>query len=276
MSLPTDVLAGPAGVDTTAPLARANPVAKLAVAAVLAFTLVLTTDLVTVAVALGLVVLALPFTGVGWRGLWRRGWVVVVAAVPSGVFTALLGVDSGEVLWAWGPGDATWLDVTTGSLQAGLAITLRILAIGLPGVVLLATTDPTDLADSLAQNLRLPHRFVLAGLAGMRLFGVLAEEWSTLTQARRARGLGDGGRLVRLRGFAGQLFALLVLAVRRATVLSTAMEARGFGAVRERTWARESRFTAYDAAVVAGGVLLAVTATAAGVAAGTWRLALLG
>ncbi|WP_336922220.1 energy-coupling factor transporter transmembrane component T family protein [Aquipuribacter sp. SD81] len=276
MSLPTDVLAGPVGVDTGAPLARANPVAKLAVAAVLGLALVLTTDLVTVAVALAGVLLALPFAGLGPRALWRRGWVVVVAAVPSGVFTALLGVDSGDVVWAWSVGGATLLDVTTGSLQSGLAIALRILAIGLPGVVLLATTDPTDLADSLAQDLHLPHRFVLAGLAGMRLFGVLAEEWQVLTQARRARGLGGGGRWSRLRTLGGQLFALLVLAVRRATVLSTAMEARGFGAVRERTWARRSRFTARDWAVVLGGVALAVLATTVGVLAGTWRLALVG
>jgi energy-coupling factor transport system permease protein len=275
VSLPTDVLARPAGVDPGAPLARANPVAKLAVAAVLAVALVLTTDLVTVSVALAGVLLALPFAGLGPRALWRRGWVVVVAAVPSGVFTALLGVDSGSLLWAWELGGRTLLDVTTGSAQAGLAIMLRILAIGLPGVVLLATTDPTDLADSLAQDLRLPHRFVLAALAGLRLFGVLAEEWQALGQARRARGLGGGGRLARLRTAGGQLFALLVLAVRRATVLSTAMEARGFGAVRERTWARPSRFTRRDGCVVAGGVALSAAATAAGVLAGTWRLALL-
>ena len=264
-----DVLSGPVGVDTDAPLARANPSAKLAVATVVSFALILTTDVVTAGVALLRVLACLPFTGVGPRALWRRGWVLVVAAVPTGVFTAFLGVDSGAVLLPLG-----WFTVTEGSATAAVAIVLRILAIGLPGVVLLSTTDPTDLADSLAQDLRLPHRFVLSALAAMRLFGVLAEEWTALGQARRARGLGDEGLLGRLRGFAGQLFALLVLAVRRATVLATAMEARGFGLVRQRTWARPSRFGPGDWLVVLGGVLLAATATAAGVAAGTWQLVL--
>lgn len=271
MSLPTDVLSGAVGVDTSAPLARANPSAKLAVAAVIAVALVLTTDVVTAAVALTLVVLCLPFSGLGARALWRRGWVLVVAAVPSGVFTALLGVDSGEVLLGAG-----WFTVTEGSAVSAVAIVLRILAIGLPGVVLLSTTDPTDLADSLAQDLRLSHRFVLSALAAMRLVGVLAEEWTALGQARRARGLGDDGLVGRLRGFGGRLFALLVLAVRRATVLATAMEARGFGLVRERTWARPSHFGLRDATVVLGGVALAAVATAAGVAAGTWQLVLSG
>lgn len=271
MSVPTDVLSGPSGVDTTAVLARANPSSKLAVATVISFALVLTTDVVTAGVALALVVGCLPFCGLGPRALWRRGWVLVVAAVPTGVFTALLGVDSGPVLVPLG-----WFSVSQGSALAALAIVLRILAIGLPGVVLLSTTDPTDLADSLAQDLRLPHRFVLSALAAMRLVGVLAEEWTALGQARRARGLGEEGPLGRARGFGSRLFALLVLAVRRATVLATAMEARGFGLVRQRTWARPSRFGPGDALVVLGGVALAATATAAGVAAGTWQLVLAG
>ena len=271
MSLPIDVLSAPTGVDTGAPLARANPSAKLAVALVLSLALVLTTDAVTAGVALGLVLLALPWCGLGPRALWRRGWVLVVAAVPAGVFTALLGVDSGAVLVGSGP-----VDVTAGSATAGLALVLRLLAIGLPGVVLLSTTDPTDLADSLAQDLHLPHRFVLSALAAMRLFGVLAQEWTTLGQARRARGFGEQGPLGRLRGAGGQLFALLVLAVRRATVLATAMEARGFGASTHRTWARPSRVRPADVAVVLGGVATAVAATAAGVAAGTWQLVLTG
>lgn len=269
MRVPLDVLSGPQGVDTTAPLARANPSAKLAVASVLALALVLTTDPVTAGVALALVLLALPWCGLGPRALWRRAWVLVVAAVPTGVFTALLGVDSGAVLLPLGP-----LSVSEGSALSAVAIVMRILAIGLPGVVLLSTTDPTDLADSLAQDLRLPHRFVLSALAAMRLFGVLAEEWTALGQARRARGLGEEGLLGRARGLVGQLFALLVLAVRRATVLATAMEARGFGLVAERTWARPSRFGPADVLVVLGGVAVAAAATAAGVAAGTWRLVL--
>ncbi|MFZ5871678.1 MAG: energy-coupling factor transporter transmembrane component T family protein [Actinomycetota bacterium] len=256
-------------VDRSAPLARANPVAKLAVATVLSLGLLLTVDVVTAGTALLLELACLPWAGVGLAALLRRGWIVVVAAVPAGVVTALLGVDAGGVLLALGP-----VTVTDGSLTSGAAIGLRILAIGLPGIVLLATTDPTDLADALAQVLRLPHRFVLAALAGTRLMGVLGEEWQQLALARRARGLGDDGLLGRARTSAGQVFALLVLALRRAATLATAMEARGFGASTERTWARPSRFTARDALVVLGGVALTAAATLAGVLAGTWQLLL--
>ena len=92
--------------------------------------------------------------------------------------------------------------------------------------------------------------------------------------ARRARGLGDDGALGKARIFGGQVFALLVLAIRRATVLATAMEARGFGVGRRRTWARPSRFGARDWAVTLGGLAIMAAATAAGIAAGTWSLVL--
>src|SRR5690606_22149712 len=98
---------------------------------------------------------------------------------------------------------------------------------------------PTDLADGLAQVLRLPSRFVLGGLAGLRMVGLFLDDWRALELARRARGVADRGRL---RRFFGMAFALLVLSIRRGAKLATAMEARGFGADAPRTWARESRF----------------------------------
>ena len=263
-----NLLAVPPDADLSAPLARANPVAKAGAALAVSSALLLTVDVVTAAAALLLELLVLPWCGLGIRPLLRRGAVVIAAAVPAGAGTALFGVDGGRVLLDAG------ITVTSGSALAGLAIGLRVVAVGLPGVVLLATTDPTDLADALAQVLRLPSRFVLAALAALRLFGVLAQEWEDLTLARRARGLGEEGPIGRARELFGRVFALLVLAVRRGTTLATAMEARGFGVSAVRTWARPSRFTAADGVVVAGGVLLGLLATAAGVLAGTWELVL--
>jgi energy-coupling factor transport system permease protein len=254
------------GIDLHAPIARANPVAKLAASTVVALGLLISVDVVTAGVALALEALALPWCGVRPRALLRRGVVVVLGAVPAGVATAVFGEDSGSVLAALGP-----VSVTSGSVLAGTAITLRIVAIGLPGVVLLSTTDPTDLADALAQVARLPARFTLAALASLRLFGLMAVEWRSLSLARRARGIGDAGPLGTLRTAMGQVFALLVLAIRRATVLATTMESRGFGAGRERTWARESRLHLRDGVLVVGAVALTAVAITAGVRAGTWN-----
>ena len=252
------------------PVTRANPVAKLAAALVITVVLLLSVDWVSAGVALALELVALPLSGLAPRELLRRIAPVWVTAAPAGLVTMLLGEDSGTVLVDLGP-----LEVSDGSVAAGVAIALRVLAVGLPGVLLLVSTDPTDLADALAQRVRLPHRFVLGALAGLRMVGLMVVEWRTLSLARRARGVGDGdGLLGSARVLAGQSFALLVLALRRGARLAVAMEARGFGAPVERTWARPSRFAPRDVGLVAGAAFVAAISATAAALAGTWSFVL--
>ncbi|MBX0298611.1 energy-coupling factor transporter transmembrane protein EcfT [Cryobacterium sp. 1639] len=251
-------------------IARVNPVAKLAVALLIGLALMLSIDWVSAAVALALEGLLLAWCGLSARQFWLRTAPVWIAAPFGMLSTVLYGQDSGAVWFSAGI-----ISVTDGSIALGLAIGLRVLAIGIPGIVLLATTDPTDLADGLAQVLRLPARFVLGALAGLRLVGMFIDDWHSLALARRARGVGDGGGLRgRARRFLGLAFALLVLSVRRGSKLATAMEARGFGSDEPRTWARPSVFGLRDALVVVIGVGIAAAAITVAVLAGTWHFVL--
>ena len=247
-------------------VARINPVAKMLAAILLAIALLLSIDWVSAAVALGLEALLLPLAGLPARQFWLRTATLWVAAPLAAFTTVLYGEDSGALLARFGP-----ITITDGSLDLGLAIGLRILAIGLPGIVLFATTDPTDLADGLGQVLRLPARFVLGGLAGLRLVGLFTEDWRFLALARRARGVGDSNPIARI---AHQGFSLLVLSVRRGSKLATAMEAKGFGSDRERTWARASVFGARDWRFLALTVAIPAAAIVAAVLAGTWKFVL--
>ena len=191
----------------TGVVARINPVAKLGASALIAIPLVLTLDWVSAAVALLLECLLFPFAGIGWREFWARTWPVWVAAPLTALTIALYGETSGEVYVEW-----FVVRVSEGSLELALATFFRVLAIALPSVVLFVTVDPTDLADGLAQILRLPSRFVLGALAGLRMAGLFLDDWRALELARRARGVADRGRI---RRFVGMAFALLVLSIRR-------------------------------------------------------------
>ncbi len=257
------------GVDPSAPIARANPATKLAVSLMISLALLLSVDPVSAGVMLLVELAVLPWCGLSPAALWRRAWVIPVGAASAAAATAVYGNDSGAELLRLGP-----LEVSQGSLASAAAIALRVLAIGLPGVVLLATTDPTDLADALTQKLHLPARFVLAALAAMRLFGVLAEEWTGLTMARRARGIGGGGPLARLADLAGRLFALLVLAIRRGATLATTMESRGFGTGARRTCARQSRFSGVDVVLALAAPATVAVAVSAAVLSGYWNFIL--
>jgi energy-coupling factor transport system permease protein len=244
-------------------LATVNPVAKITALLPLTVCLLLTLDWVSAAVAVG-GELAL-FLGAGLRSppVWRRTLPLLVAAPLTGLTVALYGRPSGDTYLQLG-----LVHVTEGSVQLGLATVARLVAIALPAVVLFATIDPTDLADGLAQRWRLPSRFVLGALAGLRLVGLFLQDWRSLELARRARGVADTGRLRRL---AGQTLALLVLAVRRGSRLATAMEARGFDGPAERTWARPSPFGAAEVVTIVCGTLLGAVCVTAALLAGTWN-----
>lgn len=242
---------------------RINPIAKLAAGAVIGITVLLSLDAVSAGVALGLELLLVPFAGLSWRAFWRRTAPVWLAAVLGGVTILLYGRSSGEVFFQF-----LLIQVSEGSIVLAVATALRVLAIALPAVVLSATIDPTDLADGLAQLVRLPARFVLGALAGLRLMTLFADDWRSLTLARRARGVADGGRV---RRFVGQAFALLVLAIRRGSKLATAMEARAFGAPGPRTWGRPSRLSWRDAVLVLIGVGIAAAAVVSAVVTGSWN-----
>ena len=250
----------------TGVIARINPVAKLGVSAVIAIPLILTLDVVSAAVAFVLECALFLFAGIGWREFWLRTWPVWVAAPLTAVTIALYGETSGAVYAEW-----FVVRISEGSVALALATLFRVLAIALPSVVLFITVDPTDLADGLAQILRLPSRFVLGALAGLRMVGLFIDDWRALKLARRARGVADRGRV---RRFLGMAFALLVLSIRRGAKLSTAMEARGFGADRPRTWARESRFGTGEWVLLLVGVLIAGAAVTAAVVTGSWNFIL--
>jgi energy-coupling factor transport system permease protein len=246
------------------PLAHVNPVAKIAATVPLSIALLLTLDPVSAGVAIFCELVVFTVIGLGPL-LWSvRTLPVWIAAPLTGISMLLYGAPSGESYFEFG-----LIHITQGSVEIALATMARVIAIALPAVVLFLTIDPTDLADGLAQTLRLPARFVLGGLAALRLAGTAVDDWRTISLARRARGVADRAWL---RRSLGQAFALLVLAVRRASTLATAMEARGFGAPGERTWAREARFGRVEWVMIASGCLVAALSVMAAVAAGTWNL----
>ncbi|MBX3089128.1 MAG: energy-coupling factor transporter transmembrane protein EcfT [Cryobacterium sp.] len=242
---------------------KVNPVAKLGSALLLAACLILTVDWVSAGTALVLELVLVPFLGIRPKVFWIRTAAVWIAAPLTGLTILLYGRASGTVYWEW-----LAIRVSDGSIDLAIATALRVLAIGLPAVVLFITIDPTDLADGLAQVWHLPSRFVLGALAGFRLVGLFIEDWRFLELARRARGVGDRGRLRRI---PGMVFALLVLAIRRGSRLATAMEARGFGGPIQRTWARESKFGWREWLVLLVGLAIGLIAIAAAVGTGHWN-----
>jgi energy-coupling factor transport system permease protein len=147
-----------------------------------------------------------------------------------------------------------------------------VMGVALAGVLALATTDPTDLADALQQQLHVPGRWAVGVLAAVRLLPVLAADRQTVALARRARGVEAGWNPVAaVRLSAGILFGLLVGAIRRATRLALAMEARGFGTRPCRTSARRQKMHPGDWLLIGCAVIVAAGSIGVSVLVGAWR-----
>ncbi|MFC2346961.1 MAG: ATP-binding cassette domain-containing protein [Scardovia wiggsiae] len=241
-------------------IASINSAVRLLGALVSCLLMVISLDIVSSSAACILVFVSLTAAKYGIREIIRRTWIIFLGSAASAVSVLLYGQVSGQVYAHWGI-----ITVSQGSVMLALATALRIIAIGVPAIALISGIDPTGLADAFSQQFHLPDRFVYGGLAGMRLFSVISDDWAALSLSRRSRGIGGKSRTA---DFLSQSFALLVLSIRRSTSLSTAMQARGFGGYRKRSHWRLStvhkRDYVYIALCIAIPVLALITAWFAG------------
>lgn len=268
-------------------LGRINPVAQISAILFITVTALATVDLLTPAVLLTAELGLLPAAGLrSPRMVLARTWPLLLSAAGIGWVTLLFSAGGG---WDW---------------VGAAALALRVLAVALPGVLFVASTDPVRVADALTIHWRVSTRWAYGALAAIRLAPLLVTEWQTIRLARRARGV-DSGRnpvaAIRLAG--GAAFTLLVGAIRRGSRLATAMDARGFDATspptrnteliigkpvinqrkkpdlpminsgggHRRTNARGSVLYARDYVFVAAVIALCAVATALSVATGLWH-----
>ncbi|TQN35361.1 energy-coupling factor transport system permease protein [Blastococcus colisei] len=233
-------------------LGRINPVAQLSAMAVVTLVLLTSLDVVTPAVVVAAELCLLPAAGLtDLRGLWRRTWPLVLGAGSVGLVNVLLSNEA--------------------TLVTGVGLGLRVVGLALPGVLLVASTDPVRLADALTIHWRVSTRFAFGALAALRLAPLLVAEFESVRLARRTRGV-EAGRnpVAQARLLGGIAFTLLVGAVRRGSRLATAMDARGFDSGIARTNARGSRLHPRDAGFVAGAVLVCALAVTLSVLTGAW------
>ena len=241
----------PLVADPRAPLSRAHPLARIAAGFIVMLGLFITVDVVTSAIVAAALAIATMLSGLSPRTLALRAVPLLLSAFGIGLFNALFG---------------------TAGPAGGVAIALRLVGISIAGVLAIATVDPTELADALVEHLHAPPRFVVGALAAYRLFPLFSREWDTLGLARRARGIeADRNIAQRLAAFPGRALGLLIAAIRRATRLAIAMDARGFGARVCRSLARPRAFAFGDWVLVGAAGLVVAIATATSVSLGSWR-----
>jgi energy-coupling factor transport system permease protein len=156
--------------------------------------------------------------------------------IPAVLFASILLVNAffypGAVdrLFAIGPVGLSWEGILFGVLSAG-----RILVVFVASILFLFTTLPDDLLEALVDK-GASHRLAFVVLSAIQLVPRLQGRAAAILDAQQARGLrvtGSFGTRVRaLVPLIGPIVLGSLIDVRERTL---ALEARGFGAKRERT-----------------------------------------
>lgn len=146
---------------------------------------------------------------------------------------SLLTVHEGRVWWHWGA-----LQLTSGGLEYGAVMTLRIFILCLTSVALSITTDYRELVSALVLKLKVPYRLAYGLALALTLLPLLREEGQLSLAARRLRGQRRTGHGFGWRHTRDYLAALFTGAIRRIQHIAGAMEGKGFGAYADRTFYR--------------------------------------
>ena len=104
--------------------------------------------------------------------------------------------------------------------------------------IFLVTTDPSELAASL-NMVGIPYTISYAVEIALRYIPDIQDEFHRIRNAQEARGIemsAKGGLLYRIKNTSAIIFPLLFSTMERIDVVSNAMELRGFGKHKKRTW----------------------------------------
>lgn len=188
----------------------------------------------------------------GLGNLWRiRGLLILLL-----LFAAILWpffVRGSTPVMHLGP-----LSASRESLLYGLAVGLRISAMVAAGMVFVSTTMIEELAQGL-RRLGLPYAVSFALAAAVRLVPTFLGSSASVVEAQKSRGLDleSGNVLARLRRHIPVLVPVFVTAIRTTDLTAMALESKGFGAHRRRTYYLELLMRPADWACVILALVLA-------------------
>ncbi|WP_408009348.1 energy-coupling factor transporter transmembrane component T family protein [Pseudalkalibacillus sp. A8] len=157
----------------------------------------------------------------------------------------------------FGKGDTTWVKwglvhITEESFYRGFHLGFRALIFATLGLTFALTTRPVNLFYSLMQQVKLNPKYAYSFMAGLRLIPIMVEEFLTIRNAMKVRGV-QQQRGLRAFYFKIKSYSIPLLSqsIRRAHRIAVAMEAKRFTGVGGRTYYYKLGFSVNDGIFVA-------------------------
>ncbi len=150
-------------------------------------------------------------------------------------------VDNGVLVVNYG-------EITVGGVMYGLVIALRVIAVVMVIPIFTMTSPMSRISASLAK-IRVPQKVIFMFITAMRFVPLVQDSMDNIIEAQKIRGfdLDSASTYQKLRrAYIPIITPLLLLMFRRAMDLEVAINARAFGAKKERTNVEDISFKARD------------------------------
>ena len=139
-------------------------------------------------------------------------------------------------------------------------VTLKYLTVVPIALLFIITTDPSEFAASLS-GIGISYRISYAVSITLRYIADIQDDFHNISQAQQARGVDLSNKVSfrkRISGIAHIAVPLIFSSLDRIDLISNAMDLRGFGKNKTRTWYNARSYKKADFLVIASVVLLAV------------------
>ena len=191
---------------------------------------------------IGLLILLETTLAHAWINIWRIRYLLFLLTI------------TGVIMWnffANGETHLFWF-VEMESLQYSIARTMLILLMIISGMNLLSTTRNEELVLAMIK-LGLPYRVGFAISTSLRMVPMISASIYTISQAQRSRGLDleSGNIIERIRKFIPLLIPVFISTIRNTNVFGMALESKGFGARKDRTFYLQMNMHMMDYIVLA-------------------------
>lgn len=172
-----------------------------------------------------------------WENVRKALPLLAIIAVVTVILFALTSPGTTTLFWT----------VTTEGLLYGITVALRLVALIVSGLVFLSITSNEEVSIGLVK-VGFPYRFSFSISTALRLVPTIIGTAVTIVQAQRSRGhdIDSGNIFARLRKFAPIIIPVFVSTIRSTQVFAMALESKGFGAERQRTYLQNPRFRYQD------------------------------
>ena len=150
--------------------------------------------------------------------------------------------------------------ITLQQLFYHLNMTMKVVCVVPVALLFIACTDPSEFAASLA-SIGVSYRVGYSVSLALRYIPDVQREYHNISQAQQARGIDLSGKdkvLTRMKNSVAILLPLVLSSLNRIETVSNAMELRGFGKEKKRTWYVQRKMRKNDWLVVGAAVLILV------------------